>query len=50
MNKKLILANGRIWNDEWKKTCLFIYGIGGIKHRMMEIIKEDLQKLRKDKV
>lgn len=30
--------------DKWKKLCLSKYGFGGIKKRILELIKEDLKK------
>jgi hypothetical protein len=33
----------------WKRLCLFVYGSGGIKKRTIHIIKEDLEKLKKEK-
>lgn len=34
---------------EWKRECLFIYGRGGIKKRIQEIISEDYKKLSKER-
>ena len=32
--------------SEWKKKCLGLYGNGGIKKRVQEIIEKDLKKVR----
>jgi len=34
---------------EWKKVCLYIFGIGGIKGRIVEFIKKDLKTLKNSK-
>jgi len=28
---------------DWKKHCLNLYGAGGIKKRMVELVKKDLE-------
>ena len=34
---------------DWKRGCLNNYGMGGIKKRLVDIIKEDLKKLNSEK-
>ncbi|MHA1867822.1 MAG: hypothetical protein ACTSXD_07125 [Candidatus Heimdallarchaeaceae archaeon] len=34
---------------EWKKECWSIYGMGGLKKRVQEIIREDYQMILKKK-
>jgi len=34
--------------EEYKKLCMGLYGNGGIKKRIVEIIKEDFKKLEKE--
>ena len=33
---------------EWKKSCLGKNGSGGIKKRVVEFVKEDLKRLKKE--
>lgn len=32
----------------WKRLCLLAYGIGGIRKRFIEVIKEDFEKIKKE--
>ena len=34
--------------SEWKRLCMFMYGNGGIKKRIIEIIKKDLKTMKKE--